>query len=379
MRKCVVVSDSFKGTLTSREICTIAKKTIRETFEDCEVITIPVADGGEGTVECFIQAMDAVPVHVEVTGALGNKVDAVYARLGSTAIIEMAAAAGLPQVGDRKSPGTATTYGVGELIAHAVAAGCKKILLGLGGSATNDGGCGCAAALGAAFYNRNGNRFLPVGDTMCEIEHIDVRAAKDALSGIELDVMCDVTNPLYGKNGAAYIFGPQKGADEAEVIALDHGLRHLSAKIKEALGVNLADLSGAGAAGGMGAGCVAFLGGHIQSGIDAILSAVRFDNYLAGADLVISGEGRVDSQSMLGKVISGIAKRTKAQGIPLIVVAGAVDDSCEDIYSYGVTAVFGTDRSAVDVSQLKNRSRKDYEATLRDIMHLIRCAEAFNR
>ena len=377
MKKCVVVSDSFKGTVSSREICAIAQRVIPRHFPACEVVCIPVADGGEGTVDCFIQAMGAQRVEVTVTNALGEKSAAAYARLDELAIIEMAAAAGLPQVGARRCPGTATTYGVGELIVHAVGSGCKRILLGLGGSATNDGGCGCAAALGVGFLDADGQSFIPVGDTLGRIGRIDTAKAEELLHGVELTIMCDVTNPLYGPTGAAYVFAPQKGADAEKVKRLDAGLRHFGDVIRSQLGIDVSAMPGAGAAGGMGAGCVALLGGMIQSGIDAVLDVTGFDRQLEGADLVITGEGRIDSQSADGKVISGVARRTRTKGIPLIAIAGGIADSARAVYDIGVSAMFSTDRAALPVDMLGARSPGDYEATLNDVMSLIAIAERF--
>ena len=377
MKKCVVVSDSFKGTVSSREICAIAQRVIPRHFPACEVVCIPVADGGEGTVDCFIQAMGAQRVEVTVTNALGEKSAAAYARLGELAIIEMAAAAGLPQVGALRCPGTATTYGVGELIAHAVDSGCRKILLGLGGSATNDGGCGCAAALGVRFYDADGQSFVPVGDTLGRIARIDTAEAEALLRSVEITVMCDVTNPLYGPTGAAYVFAPQKGADAEKVKSLDAGLRHFGDVIRSQYGLDVSAMPGAGAAGGMGAGCVALLGGTIQSGIDAVLDVTGFDRQLEGADLVITGEGRIDSQSADGKVVSGVARRTRAKGVPLIAIAGGIADSAGAVYDIGVSAMFSTDRAALPVDMLGARSPGDYEATLSDIMSLIAIAERF--
>lgn len=377
MKKCVVVSDSFKGTVSSREICEIAQRVIPRHFPACEVVCIPVADGGEGTVDCFVQAMGAQRVGVTVTNALGEKSAAAYARLGELAIIEMAAAAGLPQVGALRCPGTATTYGVGELIAHAVDSGCRKILLGLGGSATNDGGCGCAAALGIRFYDADGQSFVPVGDTLGRIARIDTAEAEALLRSVEITVMCDVTNPLYGPTGAAYVFAPQKGADAEKVKSLDAGLRHFGDVIRSQYGLDVSAMPGAGAAGGMGAGCVALLGGTIQSGIDAVLDVTGFDRQLEGADLVITGEGRIDSQSADGKVVSGVARRTRAKGVPLIAIAGGIADSAGAVYDIGVSAMFSTDRAALPVNMLGARSPGDYEATLSDIMSLIAIAERF--
>ena len=377
MKKCVVVSDSFKGTVSSCEICAIAQRVIPRHFPACEVVCIPVADGGEGTVDCFVQAMGAQRVEITVTNALGEKSAAAYARLGELAIIEMAAAAGLPQVGERRCPGTATTYGVGELIAHAVDSGCGKILLGLGGSATNDGGCGCAAALGVGFLDADGQSFVPVGDTLGRIARIDTAEAEALLRSVEITVMCDVTNPLYGPTGAAYVFAPQKGADAEKVKSLDAGLRHFGDVIRSQYGLDVSAMPGAGAAGGMGAGCVALLGGTIQSGIDAVLDVTGFDRQLEGADLVITGEGRIDSQSADGKVVSGVARRTRAKGVPLIAIAGGIADSAGAVYDIGVSAMFSTDRAALPVDMLGARSPGDYEATLSDIMSLIAIAERF--
>ena len=377
MKKCVVVSDSFKGTVSSREICAIAQRVIPRHFPACEVVCIPVADGGEGTVDCFVQAMGAQRVEITVTNALGEKSAAAYARLGELAIIEMAAAAGLPQVGALRCPGTATTYGVGELIAHAVDSGCRKILLGLGGSATNDGGCGCAAALGVRFYDADGQSFVPVGDTLGRIARIDTAEAEALLRSVEITVMCDVTSPLYGPTGAAYVFAPQKGADAEKVKSLDAGLRHFGDVIRSQYGLDVSAMPGAGAAGGMGAGCVALLGGTIQSGIDAVLDVTGFVRQLEGADLVITGEGRIDSQSADGKVVSGVARRTRAKGVPLIAIAGGIADSAGAVYDIGVSAMFSTDRAALPVDMLGARSPSDYEATLSDIMSLIAIAERF--
>ena len=289
----------------------------------------------------------------------------------------MAAAAGLPQVGALRCPGTATTYGVGELIAHAVDSGCRKILLGLGGSATNDGGCGCAAALGVRFYDADGQSFVPVGDTLGRIARIDTAEAAALLRSVEITVMCDVTNPLYGPTGAAYVFAPQKGADAEKVKSLDAGLRHFGDVIRSQYGLDVSAMPGAGAAGGMGAGCVALLGGTIQSGIDAVLDVTGFDRQLEGADLVITGEGRIDSQSADGKVVSGVARRTRAKGVPLIAIAGGIADSAGAVYDIGVSAMFSTDRAALPVDMLGARSPGDYEATLSDIMSLIAIAERF--
>lgn len=376
MKKCIVISDSFKGTLSTLEICAIAREVFPAHFPDCELVTLPVADGGEGTVECFLEALRAQPVSVTVSGPFGDPVKAVYARKGSLAVIEMASAAGLPLAGERRDPETATTYGVGQLIRHAVEQGCTDILLGLGGSATNDGGCGCAAALGTRFRDRDGNTFLPSGGTLVDLAHIDDGETRRLLAGVRVTAMCDVENPLFGANGAAWVFGPQKGADDAMAARLDDGLRVLDSVLRQDLGLELAALPGAGAAGGMGAGSVAFLGGTLRSGIEAVLDAVDFDRRLDGADLVITGEGRIDSQSVQGKVISGIARRTAPRGIPLVAIVGGIGSGAEAAYDLGLTAMFSINRAAESFAQSAPKSAENYRRTLSDLLRLIKAMEA---
>ena len=375
MKKCIVISDSFKGTLSTLDICAIAREVFPAHFPDCELVTLPVADGGEGTVACFLEALQAQPVTVSISGPFGEPIQAVYARKNSLAVIEMASAAGLPLAGERRDPETATTYGVGQLIHHAVEQGCTDILLGLGGSATNDGGCGCAAALGTCFFDAAGNSFVPVGGTLADIAHIDVRERCRLLENVRVTVMCDVENPLFGPNGAAWVFGPQKGANDAMAARLDDGLRHLDAAFQQDLGLHLADLPGAGAAGGMGAGSIAFLGGTLRSGIEAVLDAVDFDRRLDGTDLVITGEGRIDAQSVQGKVISGIAKRTAPRNIPLVAIVGGIGPGAEAAYDLGVTAMFSINRAAESFAESAPKSAENYRRTLSDLLRLIKAME----
>ena len=371
MKKVVVISDSFKGTLSSREICDIARESVPRILPGCAVTAIPVADGGEGTVSCFLDSIGASPVTVSVQGPYGETVDAVYARKGNRAIIEMASAAGLPMVGSNLDPERTTTNGVGMLLRHAVENGCNELLLGLGGSCTNDGGCGCAAALGTRFFDADGNSFLPVGGTLARIARIDNREAEKLLDGVTLTLMSDVDNPLCGARGAAHVFGPQKGADPAMVERLDAGLAHLAAVIERDLGARVADIPGAGAAGGMGAGCMAFLGARMRSGIEAVLDLVDFDAQIDSADLVITGEGRIDSQSVHGKVISGIAKRTQPRGVPLVAIVGSIAPDAQEAYELGVTAMFGIDRTAKAFTEYAAESAAYYRATLEDVLRLL--------
>ena len=376
MKKCIVISDSFKGSLSSGEICDIARACFAEVLSDCELTAIPVADGGEGTVDCFHQVCGGELVPVTVQGPFGQDMEAAYLRLdGGRAVIEMASSAGLPLVGDRRDPRITSTYGVGQQIRHAVEQGSTQILLGLGGSCTNDGGCGCAAALGVRFLDRAGQAFVPTGGTLDQIAHIDVSGARQLLQTVKLTAMCDLDNPMHGPTGASYIFGPQKGADPAMVEFLDGQLKALDAVIQRELHRAVADVPGAGAAGAFGAGILAFLDGTLCPGIEAVLDLVDFDGKLKDCDLVITGEGRFDSQSIRGKVVSGVSRRAKRQGVPVAVIAGSVAEDVESVSAdpdSGVTAVFSINRQAMDYSESRPFSRRNYRYTLENLLRLMK-------
>lgn len=376
MNKCIVVSDSFKGTLSSLEICAIAREAAGRACPACELVCIPVADGGEGTVDCFLQALEGRRVVCEATGPWGEPVRAAYCRAGDRAVIEMAAAAGLPLAGERLNPERTTTFGVGQLIRHAVERGCREVLLGLGGSCTNDGGCGCAAALGAAFYRADGSAFVPVGADLDQICRIDLTDCRRRLEGVTVTAMCDVDSPLWGPGGAARVFAPQKGADPAMVERLDRRLRCFDEILRRELGSDAGRMPGGGAAGGMGAGCAALLGARLRPGIEAVLDMVDFDRLLEGADLVVTGEGRADGQSARGKVVSGVARRAGPRGVPLAVIAGSAAPEADALYELGVTALFVTDREGVGFPRCADRAGENYRRTLEDVLRL---AEAMGR
>ncbi len=355
----IVAPDSFKGTLTSAEVCAVVREAAAAVLPRAAVRCIPVADGGEGSVDCFLTAAGGVKKELTVTGPLFRPVRGFYGVLpDGTAVIEMAAAAGLPLVGDTPSAADTTTYGVGELIADALSRGCRSLLLCIGGSATNDGGCGMAAALGVRFLS-GGKPFVPVGRTLENIEKIDPSPALSRLAGIHITVLCDVKNPLCGPRGAAYVFAPQKGATEAEVALLDRGLSHLADRIRADMGLEIRDLPGAGAAGGMGGGAAAFLGAELTPGIEAVLDAVRFDELLKSADLVVTGEGRVDGQSAEGKVVSGVLARTKKAGVTTVALAGARGEGAETLYEKGLSALFTTGREGLPFDEIKKTARAD--------------------
>ncbi|MBE6931647.1 MAG: glycerate kinase, partial [Ruminococcaceae bacterium] len=261
MKKAILIPDSFKGTMSSFEICAIMEGAIHKTYPEAEVLSIPVADGGEGSVDAFLSAMGGERIPVTVSGPYFEKVEAFFGMLpGKVAVIEMAAAAGLPLVGDNRHAEKTTTYGVGELMKAALDAGCVKLVMGLGGSSTNDGGCGAAAAMGVKFYDKDWQQFVPVGETLGNIAHVDLSGLDARLGDVELVTMCDIDNPLCGETGAAHVFAPQKGADEQTVLMLDAGLAHMAEVVKADLGKEILEVPGAGAAGGMGGGMIAWFG-----------------------------------------------------------------------------------------------------------------------
>lgn len=377
MRKYVVIPDSFKGCLSSGEICDIIAREIRRRDPEARVCALPVADGGEGTVDAFLGALGGEKVAVPCRDPYGRPLTAHYGLFldGKTAVIEMAAAAGLPLVGEDRRVADTTTYGVGQLIAHALKRGAERILLGLGGSATNDGGCGAAAALGVEFLDAEGKAFVPVGGTLRRIAHIRTDALLPALRQAEVIAMCDIDNPLCGESGAAAVFAPQKGADAATVRMLDEGLAHLAAVIKKDLGRFLLTLPGGGAAGGFGAGSVAFLGARLQMGIEAVLDLTDFDRLAADAYLVITGEGRLDSQSLRGKVVVGVARRARALGVPVVALVGSSETDIAAAYDAGVTAVFPINPAPTTLSEALAHARTHLAFTAENVLRFARCLE----
>ena len=373
MEKILLVPDSFKGTLSSRQVCQVMAGQLRRFFPQAQVKSIPVADGGEGSVEAFLAAAGGERRMLTVTGPFGEPVEAFYGILGDgrTAVIEMAACAGLPLAEGRLNPERATTYGVGELLLAAKEAGCTKAILGLGGSCTNDGGAGAAAALGAKFTRADGAAFVPTGGTLGEIAALDVSPVAQALQGMEVTAMCDIDNPLYGEAGAAAVFAPQKGADAAMVARLDAGLRHLGQVSARCLGRDFSHLPGAGAAGGLGFGMAAFCGAQLRMGIDAVLDAVGFDSLLPGTDVVFTGEGKIDSQSARGKVVSGVAARCRKAGVPVVAVVGQIGQGFEEMYQQGLTAVFSINRAAQPFAESRFHAGENLALTMENIARLL--------
>ncbi len=370
MPKIVIIPDSFKGTLSSAQVCDTAAEGIRSVILRAQIRTIPVADGGEGTVDAFLAAVGGHRVTLPCRGPFGETVEGFYGVLpDGTAVVEMAAAAGLPLAAAHPDPCRTTTYGVGELMAHALSHGAKKLILALGGSATNDGGCGAAAALGVRFLDEAGAEFVPTGGTLGRIARISLDRRSSALEAAALQVMCDIDNPLCGPTGASAVFGPQKGADDAAVALLDENLRHLARVMARDLGQDVLELPGGGAAGGFGAGAVALLGGRLQMGIDTLLDAVDFDTLAADADLIVTGEGNLDRQSLRGKVVIGVARRARRLGVPVAALVGGSDTDIARAYEAGVSGVFPIHPRCGTLAALLPESREHLLFTAKNLAH----------
>ena len=374
MQNFILVPDSFKGTLSAIEVCNIMKSSIKNLYKDANIISVPVADGGEGTVDAFLYALGGEKKSIWVSDAFNEqKILAHYAMLkDDIAVIEMAACAGLPLVKNRLEPDKTTTFGVGELIIDAVNSGAKKIILGLGGSATNDGGCGMAAALGVKFKDEQDQEFIPTGGTLSQIYKIDMNNIYSKIKDVEFVSMCDVDNPLCGKLGASAVFAPQKGADEDMVKSLDEGLAHLAKIIKRDLHIEVKDIKGAGAAGGLGAGSIAFLQSKLTKGIDVILDTINFDELVSKADIVFTGEGKFDSQSLHGKVVMGVANRSQKYKTPVIVVTGAIGENIQEAYNKGITAIFSINKEPMEFSKSVLKSKENMILTMENILRLLK-------
>jgi glycerate 2-kinase len=346
--KIIVAPDSFKGSLTAAQAADAIAEGVQSAIPLAEIITLPLADGGEGTVDALVNATGGQLLVVRVRGPLGDPVDAAYGLLGDgdTAVIEMSAAAGLGLVpAGLRNPLLTTTYGVGELIHAALVCGVRKIIVGVGGSATNDGGAGALQALGVRFLDASGRELPPGGVALANLDLIDLSGLVFPRGDVDILVACDVENPLVGPRGAAAVYGPQKGATTQMVELLDRALCRYAEVVSRTLNTNIADLPGGGAAGGLAAGLHAFLGAELRPGIDLVLDAVRFDEHTRDADLIITGEGRIDSQTLSGKTISGVLRR--AHGVPMIALAGSVGEGTDGLRDAGLTGIFSMTSEAV--------------------------------
>ena len=365
--KLLFASDSFKGSLSSERTAELLTRAAKEVFGSCECIGVHVADGGEGTADAVIAATCGAKTETLVHDPLMNEIVAGYGIFDGKAIIEMAAASGLPLVPVQfRDPLNATTYGTGELILDALDRGCRDITVAVGGSATNDGGTGCMRALGARFIDKNGAELEGRGRDLSEIAQIDLCGLDPRLSKTAVTVLCDVKNPLCGLNGATYTYAAQKGAAPEAMEKMEHGMCNYRDLIKTQFGVDCDAIAGAGAAGGLGAALTVFLGGKMRSGIETVLDLIRFDDLLDGVDLVVTGEGRTDSQSCCGKVMQGVGRRAKAKGIPVAGLSGSLGEGAEGLFDNGISSLMTTvDRPMTLGNAMGNAEALYYSAAVR--------------
>jgi glycerate 2-kinase len=356
--KIVIAPDSFKESMTALEVCEAAERGLRRSLPEVQTVKIPMADGGEGTVQALVDATNGTFTSLTVTGPLGLPVEAEYGWLGDqlTAVIEMASASGLHLVPpERRNPLMTTTAGTGELIKDAVQKGAKHLIIGIGGSATNDGGMGMAQALGVKFLDSEGAELSYGGGALSKLAKIDASKMMKELSGVTIDVACDVDNPLTGPTGASAIFGPQKGATDETVAVLDRNLSHYASLILKETGMDVEKIAGSGAAGGLGAGLLAFLNANLKRGVDIVIETVKLKHHMAEADLVITGEGRIDGQTIHGKTPVGVSKTAKKLNIPVIAIAGSIGDGYEKVYEEGISSVFSIVPGIVSLDEALHR------------------------
>lgn len=356
--KIVIAPDSFKESMTALEVCEAAERGLRRSIPEVQTVKIPMADGGEGTVQALVDATNGTFTSLTVTGPLGLPVEAEYGWLGDqlTAVIEMASASGLHLVPpERRNPLMTTTAGTGELIKDAVQKGAKHLIIGIGGSATNDGGMGMAQALGVKFLDSEGAELSFGGGALSKLAKIDASKMMKELSGVTIDVACDVDNPLTGPTGASAIFGPQKGATDETVAVLDRNLSHYASLILKETGRDVEKIEGSGAAGGLGAGLLAFLNANLKRGVDIVIETVKLEQHMGEADLVITGEGRIDGQTIHGKTPVGVSKTAKKLNIPVIAIAGSIGDGYEKVYEEGISSVFSIVPGIVSLEEALHR------------------------
>jgi len=368
--KIVLAPDSFKESLSALQVAESIERGFKQVFPDAEYIKVPMADGGEGTTQSLVDATGGRIIKQTVTGPLGEKVEAFFGILGNetTAIIEMAAASGLHLVpADKRNPLITTTRGTGELIAAALEHNVDHIIIGIGGSATNDGGTGVASALGVRFLDKNGQELVEGGGYLSSLASIDISSMDSRLAGVKIEVACDVDNPLIGPKGASAIFGPQKGATPEVVKQLDKNLEHYAALIERELGIKIATVPGAGAAGGLGGGLLAFMQADLKRGVDIVIEATHLSELVADADLVITGEGKIDSQTIFGKTPIGVAKTAKNYGIPVIAIAGNAASDSNVVYEHGIDAVFSIVPGIVTLQEAFQNAEVYVERTARNI------------
>ena len=367
-------SDSFKGSLSSEKIIKLLKESAENVFPGCETRGVPIADGGEGTVDAVIAVTKGEKRVIEVHGPLMENVESSYGIFhGDCAIIEMAAASGLPMVSpEKRNPLNTTTYGTGELIRDALDQGYQKISIAIGGSATNDGGMGAMRALGIRFLDAEGKELEGRGSDLAKVVDIDSTNLHSAVAEAEFTVMCDVNNPLTGPKGATYTFGKQKGGTPEILDELEMGMKNYAMVIQKKFGIKVDSIAGAGAAGGLGAALCVFLNAEMKSGIETVLDLIDFDGLLEETDLVVTGEGQIDWQSAFGKVPSGIGQRCQAKGIPAVAVVGGMGSGAEKIYEFGVESIIPTINGAMEMEEALERAEELYRGATERMFRMIR-------
>ncbi|EFE98106.1 glycerate kinase [Serratia odorifera DSM 4582] len=370
LRKVVIAPDSFKESLSALDVAAAIERGFRQIYPDVEYVKLPMADGGEGTVDSMVAATEGEIVQLSVRGPLGMPVEAFYGLLGDgeTAVIEMAAASGLHLApSDQRDPLIATSYGTGELILAALDRGVSAIILGIGGSATNDGGAGMMQALGARLLDGQQRPLPPGGAALASLAELDLSGVDARLQQVKVTVACDVDNPLCGKNGASAIFGPQKGATPAMVEQLDNALRHYGTLLEQTTGRKVLNAPGAGAAGGMGAALLGMLDAQLRPGIEIVIETLRLEEAILGADLVITGEGRLDSQSVHGKTPIGVARVAKRHRLPVIGIAGSLAADYQVVHQHGIDAAFSVIDRIVTLEEALGSAAHNLEVTARNV------------
>lgn len=377
--KIVIAPDSYKESLSALEVATAIERGFREIWPDADYVKLPVADGGEGTVDAMIAATQGRLIHVDVTGPLGEQVNAFYGISGDEqcAFIEMAAASGLELVPPaQRNPLKTTSWGTGELIRHALDNGVRHIIIGIGGSATNDGGAGMVQALGAKLLDQDNNPIAPGGGALETLARIDIRELDSRLADCHIEVACDVSNTLIGEKGASAVFGPQKGATKEMIARLDSGLEHYAQLIARDLDIQVLELAGGGAAGGMGAGLYAFCGAQLRQGIEIVTDALKLDEQIADADLVITGEGRIDSQTIHGKVPVGVACIAKRYNKPVIGIAGSLTADVGVVHEHGLDAVFSVIYTICTLEEALDNAAENVRMSARNIAATLKAGQS---
>ena len=372
--KFLFASDSFKGTLSSKRTAELLAQAASEIFPGCEYSSIEVADGGEGTTDAVLSAVNGEKIAVSVHGPLWEEISAYYGKLDDRrAVMEMAAASGLPLVpSEQRDPRKTTSYGTGEMIADALGKGFRDISIAIGGSATNDGGIGCMRAVGVRFLDENGQELSGCGADLAEIRSIDVSGLDPRVKECKFTVMCDVTNPLCGEKGATHTFGKQKGGTPEILEEPEKGMCNYRDILKNQFGVNMDEVPGAGAAGGLGAALMVFLNGTLKSGIETVLDLVEFDRKLEGVSLVVTGEGSTDWQSVFGKVMQGVGVHCRKAGIPAVAVVGSMGKGAEDIFDYGIESILTTVNAVMPLDEALGRAEELYLQAARRMFRMLR-------